>query len=37
MQSVEDPVMEAMGIQPSFGRRLAKWNHDACHMTFAQK
>lgn len=38
MQSIEDRVMEAMGIQPSFGRRLFSWNHpDARHMTFAQE
>lgn len=38
MQSIEDRVMEAMGIQPSFGRRVFSWNHpDARHMTFAQE
>ena len=38
MQSIEDRVMESMGIQPSFGRRLFSWNHpDARHMTFAQE
>lgn len=37
MQSIEDRVMDCMGISHEFGRRNFAWNHpDAKHRTFGQ-